>query len=175
MSENIKQYSEQDKSKTLSKADDDGKQFLIDSLDGHTRGFDVDSIYVELLDNGRYRWTILELLKADTVLPEESHPRRYWSKNKHKFLSLWTLCESLAAGDFDVRLLLVNYRDTKSNVKVMQVKSMSEDTIETDPEHTFTFERWRQFYSNFNNTKKGMTWDVLDHLHKLKAELEPKK
>jgi hypothetical protein len=152
-----------DDSKCLSMTDEHGKQFLIDSLRGTTRGFDVDSIYLEKTDKG-YKWTVFELLKADTVAPEDSHPNRYWHKNSRKFLSLWALIRSLQRGGFEASLILVNYRDQASKVKVIVVKAMTDSGMESISEKTMTFDEWSRRFSSFNNSKKGTTWEILTTL-----------
>jgi hypothetical protein len=149
-------------SKSIARADDAAKNFILLTLgDQHTRGFDIDSVYCEVKE-GKIRWTLIELLKCDSVVPEESHPRRYWggkASNKRKFLSLWALCLSLRRENVGSRLLLVNYRDEKSLVRLMEVTDATEQTISTR-DKTMTFDEWKQWFTTFNATKAGATWGV---------------
>lgn len=153
-------------SKPVSKSDDAAKDFLRLSLgDDFTRGFDVDSVYCEVQEN-QVRWTLIELLKCDTVAPEDSHPRRYWkgkTSNRRKFLSLWALCLSLREDGVESRLLLVNYRDEKSMVKLMEVDDATEESIRTR-EKIMTFDDWKGWFRKFNANKAGSTWDVLQRV-----------
>ena len=134
--------------------------------DAQTRGFDIDSIYCEV-SNGKISWTIFEFLKCDTVNPEDSHPRRYWNgktSNRKKFLSLWTLVQSLQHGNVSARLLLVNYRDDKSAVKVLTVISMTDESIETK-ENIMTYSEWCTHFRRFNKEKIGATWEAIELLN----------
>lgn len=153
----------EENSKSILKSDDAAKDFIRSSLgDDFTRGFDVDSVYCEVKGD-KARWTLIELLRCDTVSPEDSHPNRYWkgkTSNRRKFLSLWALCLSLREESVSARLLLVNYRDERSMVKLMEVLSATEDAIVTR-EKLMTFGEWRQWFQTFNKTKSGSTWDVL--------------
>lgn len=152
-----------ERSKPVSKSDDAAKDFLRLSLgDDFTRGFDVDSVYCEV-QGDKVRWTLIEFLKCDTVAPEDSHPRRYWNgraSNSRKFLSLWALCRSLQKDGVDARLLLVNYRDEKCMVKLMEVTHVTEAKIDTR-DKVMTFDAWRKWFREFNANKVGATWDVL--------------
>ena len=134
-----------------------------------TRGFDIDSIYVEELQGGGYRWTIFELLKAETIPPERSHPKYYWDKNARKFLSLWALVQSLIEGGFEARLILVNYTDSTKNVKLIAVKSMDESGITDEQSSVMTFSQWREWFASFNNNKLGKTWDVLEYIYERRS------
>lgn len=150
-------------SKSILKSDDAAKDFIRHSLGGElTRGFDVDSIYCEV-KNEKVRWTLIELLKCDTVPPEVSHPKHYWNgktSNRRKFLSLWALCLSLREEGVSARLLLVNYRDEDSKVKLMEVIDATEEVISTR-EKVMSFPQWQTWFQTFNKTKSGSTWDVL--------------
>lgn len=152
-------------SKRLSRSDDAAKNFVRASLAGSvTRGFDIDSLYCEVHD-GKITWTVFEFLKCDTVSPESSHPMRYWNRstaNRKKFLSLWAVLQALhdPHRNMDARLLLVNYRDSVSSVKVLTVVDVNEQRIVTKDE-IMSYSEWRRRYKNFNDTKRGATWDAL--------------
>jgi len=158
-------------SKPIAKSDDAAKDFIRLTLGkDFTRGFDVDSVYCEV-ENGKVRWTLIEFLKCDTVPPEVSHPRFYWkgtAANRRKFLSLWAMCLSLRKPNVDSRLLLINYRDENSQVKVLEVKDATDEAITTS-DKTMSFADWKKWFSHFNGTKVGATWDVLGLIAKDKA------
>jgi len=157
-----------DDSKSISTSDDSGKQFLKDSLGSTTRGFDIDSIYVERMPSGKYRWTIFELLKAVSVLPEHSHPSRYWDKNGRKFLSLWSIIVSLREAGFETRFILVNYRDVHSKVKVIHVDSVTNAGLTERDSKVMSFSEWKRWFTEFNDNKVGKTWDVIGHIEEKK-------
>lgn len=176
------------KSKSISKTDDSAAQLLIDVLGGDVgRNFDIESIFAERKDDGQWKWTIYEFLKADTVPPQVSHPNYYWYKNKRKFLSLWTIVNVFRKADFECDLLLVNYADDKTlGIKEMIVKSIelnpsdnyreeytdnNENYKKAIPNHVktidskMTFEDWKVKFRDFNRYKKGDTWEILDELN----------
>lgn len=159
-------------SKPIAKSDDAAKDFIRLTLGkGFTRGFDVDSVYCEV-ENGKVRWTLIEFLKCDTVSPEVSHPRFYWNgttANRKKFLSLWAMCLSLRRPNVDSRLLLINYQDEQSKVKILEVEAATDEAIST-LDKTMSFDEWKQWFSNFNATKVGATWDVLKLIQEKKLE-----
>ena len=171
-------------SKELSHADDSAAALLVEVLKGTPgRNFDVESIFVERLDSGDWRWIIYEFLKADTVLPTASHPNYYWHKNKRKFLSLWALVNTLRKAGYYADLILVNYADDRTK----DIKEMRVVDIRTNPvkifraayerdgkkysalkEHVETidtimsFENWKQKFRDFNDKKNGDTWELLE-------------
>lgn len=171
-------------SKELSHADDSAAALLVEILKGTPgRNFDVESIFVERLDSGNWRWIIYEFLKADTVSPTVSHPNYYWRKNKRKFLSLWALVTTLRKAGYYADLILVNYADDRTkDIKEMQVVD-----IRTNPTKIFraayerngikhpelkeyiettdtimSFEKWKQKFRDFNDKKNGDTWELLE-------------
>lgn len=178
----------ENKSKSISKTDDSAAQLLMDVLgeDGG-RNFDIESIFAERKNDGQWKWTIYEFLKADTIPPQASHPNYYWFKNKRKFLSLWTIVNVFRKAGFECDLLLVNYSDDKT----LSIKEMIVKSIETDPSDIYreaytdkdgiykntiknhvktidkimTYEEWKTKFRDFNKHKKGDTWDILDELN----------
>jgi len=150
-------------SKPISKSDDAAKDFIRQSLgQDFTRGFDIDSIYCEV-NEGSIRWTLFEFLKCESVTPQESHPKRYWNgraANKRKFLSLWTLRQSLIKANVESRLLLVNYRSSELPVKLMEVVDITEEAIKTK-DQVMTFQAWSTWFRDFNKNKLGSTWEAL--------------
>lgn len=129
-------------SKPIQKTDDSAKQLIIEALDGHqTGGFDLDSVY---LIKGTYY--VLEFLKCDTVRPFNSHPRRYWFKNKQKFLSLWDITTKLEG-----RLYLVNYEDSREQFKVIRVLDMDETGILKENIKLWNFDEFKVWFQALNN------------------------
>ncbi len=128
-------------SKQLRKGDDSAKELIVETLSGHlTGGFDLDSVYCV---NGTYY--VLEFLKCDTVRPNDSHPRRYWSKNRQKFIALWNITQRLQG-----TLFLINYEDSRQQFKVMKVLSVTDDDISTK-DWLMDFDKFKQFFIKLNN------------------------
>lgn len=135
-------------SKPLLKTDEESKQLIIELLGGEkTGGFDVDSIYY-IEDRG---WVILEFLKCDTVRPFNSHPNRYWDKNKQKFLSLGRLAEHLEG-----ELVLVNYEDSRDQFRVIEVKEMDETGITKQEKIKMDLEEFRDYFKDLNRQARGV-------------------
>ena len=129
-------------SKPIQKTDDSAKQLIIEALDGRqTGGFDLDSVY--LIKDTYY---VLEFLKCDTVRPFQSHPRRYWFKNKQKFLSLWAITCKLNG-----RLYLVNYEDSREQFKVIRVLEMDESGIKKEEVKRWNFSEFKSWFQALNN------------------------
>lgn len=178
----------ENKSKSIKKTDDSAAQLLMNVLENDIgRNFDIESIFLEKLDNGDWHWVIFEFLKADTIPPQISHPNYYWYKNKRKFLSLWAVVKTFRSSGFKADLILVNYADDKNlGIKEMLVQEIDmnphdnyrEAKVDKDgniikkaiPNHIKTtnielsFEEWKQKFKNFNKNKKGDTWEILDIL-----------
>ena len=133
--------------KQLEKTEDGGKA-LIKELIGQdsTRGFDLDSVYCV---NGNY--FVLELLFCDTSQnpwPRDSHPSRYFEQDVQKFVSLWKITNRLQG-----RLILINYEETHSEFKLMEVEYCDEAGIKTKDDCVI-------------NKKGMMTWfQSLNHHH----------
>ncbi|MFN4361263.1 MAG: hypothetical protein ACK4F4_11140 [Hylemonella sp.] len=81
-------------SKSLSRPDDSAGALLVELLEGTTgRNFDIESVFLEHLETGEWRWVVYEFLKAETIPPQRSNPNYYWHKNS------WA-----AAGSVDTHL-----------------------------------------------------------------------
>ena len=130
------------KSKPISKQDDGAKALIIEVLDGEkTGGFDLDSVYYI---DGKYH--VIEFLKCDTVRPFQSHPNRYWYKNKQKFISLWDISKKLEA-----TLYLVNYEDSREQFKVIKVKKILENEgIVDEDERKWDFNQFQGWFVGLN-------------------------
>lgn len=181
-------------SKKLSHADDSAGALLVELLDGTTgRNFDIESIFLERLDTGEWRWVIYEFLKAEAVSPRISNPNFYWHKNSRKFLSLWALVTTLRKAGYLADLLLVNYADDRSlGIKEMLVQSIDTNPTEVFKEayewsgnsrprimryvksldHDMSFEEFKARFRKFNDEKKGDTWQILSDNHSTKNEYE---
>ena len=129
-------------SKPIQKTDDSAKQLIIEALEGQeTGGFDLDSVY-----NIQGIYYVLEFLKCDTIRPFNSHPRRYWFKNKQKFLSLWEITTKLGG-----RLYLVNYEDSREQFKVIQVLDLDESGIKEEIVNLWDFAQFKVWFKALNN------------------------
>lgn len=173
------------KSKKLSSGDDSAAQLLIELLDGSPgRNFDIESIFLEKSDDGSWKWWVFEFLKCESDKPgidvKSSHPNRYWHKNKRKFLSLWAVVKCLRKAGYKAELVLINYDDKKEFIKRMLVKDINEhdpgdwtqkgkvingkrNHIRTE-DKVMTFSEFKRRFRDFNNNKKGETWQILEEL-----------
>jgi len=131
-------------SKALSNNDQSGFDFAREMLAGDpTAGINFD----RLQRHPRYGYIIFEYLlceAAQRVTPHTSHPRRYWHKNRRKFLSLWRV-----ARDLNAALFLVNYAKKgtphEDEILVIRVKGMDETGIQSEEIRQYTradFQRW---------------------------------
>lgn len=128
-------------SKPIKKTDDDAKALIIEALEGNlTGGFDLDSIY---LISGTYY--VLEFLKCDTVRPNDSHPKRYWHKNKQKFISLWALTLKLEG-----HLYLINYEDSREQFKLIKVEELNETGIIREEIRIWNFAQFKIWFKGLN-------------------------
>ncbi|UTV31689.1 hypothetical protein [Bacillus altitudinis] len=117
-------------SKTLGIDDSSGFQFAKEMLNGDvTAAINFDRIQ----KNSDGEYIIFEYLLCDEgqmVNPYTSHPRRYWHKNKRKFISL---CE--VASDLEATLYLVNYAKKgtthEDKILLMQVLEWDVDGVVT--------------------------------------------
>ena len=134
-------------SKPISKTDESAKELIIETLDGEvTGGFDIDSVY-----NIDGKYFIIEFLKCDTVRPFESHPKRYWNKNKQKFISLWDLTSKLGGV-----LYLVNYEDTREQFRVIKVLELNKQGISSEEERKWNFEQFKIWFKDLNKRSRGL-------------------
>ncbi|MXV38249.1 hypothetical protein GO491_06105 [Flavobacteriaceae bacterium Ap0902] len=130
------------KSKPIGKTDDDAKSLIIEALEGNvTGGFDLDSIYKI---SGKYY--VVEFLKCDTVRPNNSHPRRYWHKNKQKFISLWEITQKLEGV-----LFLVNYEDSREQFKVIKVIELDNNGIVKEDVRQWNFDEFKSWFKSLND------------------------
>ena len=135
------------KSKPIYKTDESAKRLIIDALEGNnTGGFDIDSIY-EI--DGKYY--VLEFLKCDTVRPNNSHPNRYWFKNKQKFISLWKITQKLEG-----ELFLINYEDSREQFKIIKVLDLDEEKGILEEEiQKKDFDEFKKWFQNLNKKALG--------------------
>lgn len=129
-------------SKPIGKGDDDAKNLIIEALDGKvTGGFDLDSIY-RIGDS----YAVLEFLKCDTVRPNDSHPRRYWNKNKQKFISLWDITQKLEG-----QLYLINYEDSREQFRVIKVLELDKHGIQKEIIKTWNMAQFSKWFQDLNH------------------------
>ena len=141
-------------SKALGNSDDSGFEFAKEMLDGDvTAAINFDRLQKHPKDG----YIIFEYLlceEAQTVTPYTSHPKRYWGKNKRKFLSLWRVAIELNA-----TLYLVNYakRGTKSENEILliKVKEMDENGIKNEDVSKMTREEFKSFFRKLNKECLG--------------------
>lgn len=104
--------------------------------------------------------------EGQTVTPYTSHPRRYWEKNKMKFLSLWRVAKSLNA-----TLYLVNYAKKgtlhEDEILLIHVLDMDENGIKELPPQKGTrkeFSTWfrklnRECMANYHEVTMDIKYD----------------
>lgn len=101
-----------------------------------------------------YGATIFELLQISPeaqergVTPYNSHPNRYWFKNRLKFISLWNYTK-----DCNGKLFLINYAPTGSKyeemVGMMEVLNATDKGYETKFAAT-NREKFSQWFRDYN-------------------------
>ena len=83
------------------------------------------------------------------VTPYTSHPRRYWNKNKQKFISLWRITQKLNAV-----LSLVNYAkkgtEFENEVLAIKVLELDNDGIRKEQVKKFTREEFKEWFRKKN-------------------------
>jgi hypothetical protein len=176
----------ENRSKAIAAADDSAARLLMDLLDGSPgRNFDIESLFVERLDNGSWRFVIFEFLKAISIPPEKSHPNFYWYKNQRKFLSLWTIAKVFEKAGFQADLYLVNYVDSQSSIKLMKVLDIDPEATEiirhqgvdkfgnivreirnwvATEDKILSYQDFKKGFKLFNKTKSGDTWELLSEI-----------
>ena len=138
------------KSKPLVQSDISGSEFAIEMLKGDiTFGINFDRIQYH---KSAKRYVILEYLLCDekqfdrNITPYTSHPNKYFTKNKHKFLSLWDLAKKIEAS-----LFLVNYSKKgtlyDNEVLIMNVINISDNS--TTPVKTKDKKYTREEFSDW--------------------------
>ena len=140
-------------SKALSHNDDSGFFFAQEMLDGDvTAAINFD----RLQKHPQYGYIIFEYLLCDEkqfsrgIQPYTSHPRKYWYKNRRKFLGLWNAAKSLNA-----ILYLVNYSKKgtayENEILLIQVKDMDETGIIKEDVHKMTRENFKEWFRKINS------------------------
>jgi hypothetical protein len=90
---------------------------------------------------------VLEFLKCDTVRPNDSHPQRYWKKNKQKFISLWEITTKLE-GD----LYLINYEASREQFKIIKVIELNESGIQKEIIRKWDFDKFKKWFKGLNKS-----------------------
>lgn len=133
--------------------DDSGFQFQQEMLKGNpSAAINFDCIVYHPI----YGATIIELLQVSPeaqeygITPYNSHPNRYWFKNKQKFISLWNYTQ-----DAHGLLLCVNYAPTGSKcenmVGVLRVINATDNGFETKLTE-WNREQFSKWYINYNKS-----------------------
>ena len=118
------------KSKPLGKdsADSSGHEFMLEMhTDGNNTPLKIGGINIDTLFFHNKKFRIVELLlcgEGQFVTPHTSHPNRYWTKNRRKFLMLWGLARACEG-----ELWLLNYAraGTAHEDKVRLIKVLGVD------------------------------------------------
>lgn len=137
------------KSKELGHNDDSGFEFAKEMLAGDpTAAINFD----RLQKHPRHGYIIFEYLlcdEAQKVTPFTSHPRRYWYKNKRKFLALWRI-----ALDLNATLYLVNYAKAgtlhQDEVLLIKVLEMNDTGIIKEEKLKMTRKEFSDFFRKLN-------------------------
>ena len=134
-------------SKQLSHGDESGSAFAQEMLGGMpTAAVNFDRLQL----HPQYGYIIFEYLLCEEtqpyVTPWTSHPRRYWNKNKKKFIALFNAAKAVHAV-----LYLVNYAKKgtlhEDKIFVIQVLDMNENGIteeKTWKTNRTEFQKWFQ-------------------------------
>ena len=98
------------------------------------------------------KWVIFEFLRCVTVRPFNSHPRRYWDKNKRKFISLWKLKEQL-----DADLFLVNYEDSREQFLKIEVLDLNSAGIQDENAERMNKTEFFSYFKEVNRRARVST------------------
>ena len=136
-------------SKQLGKADESGFYFSQEMLSGDpTAAINFD----RLQKHPEQGYIIFEYLLCEEeqmVNPHTSHPKRYWYKNKRKFISLWEVAQALSG-----TLYLVNYakKGTKheDKVRVIKVLGLNDDGITAEDSREIDRENFQSWFRDLN-------------------------
>ena len=137
-------------SKPLNISDQSSFEFVKECLKGDpTSGINFDRIQY---DFSKSQYVIIEYLLCEEVqiskniTPYSSHPNRYFSKNKMKFISLWNFSKKINA-----RLYLVNYakKGTRFENQVLLMRMINLDLANTQPVKTKNKEMTKEEFSDW--------------------------
>ena len=98
------------------------------------------------------KWVVFEFLRCVTVRPFNSHPRRYWDKNKQKFISLWKLKERL-----DADLFLVNYEDSREQFLKIEVLDLNSKGIQDEKVEKMNKTEFFSYFREVNHRARVST------------------
>lgn len=138
-------------SKPLIHGDDSGFEFAKEMLAGDsTAAINFDRVQY---DKEKQCYIIFEYLLCDerqeNVTPFTSHPKKYWNKNRRKFLALWKIAQDLKA-----ILYLVNYAkintEHQNKILLIEVLNMDESGILEENITEYTREDFSLFFRNLN-------------------------
>ncbi len=137
------------KSKALGHDDQSGFAFAQEMLAGDaTSAINFDRLQKHP-EKGYIIFEYLLCEEGQTVTPYTSHPRRYWHKNKRKFLALWQVAQDLNAA-----LILVNYAKPgtkhQDEILAIRVKGMDENGITDEKAIRFNRQTFGQWFRQLN-------------------------
>lgn len=136
-------------SKKLGHDDVSGFEFAKEMLsDDITAAINFDRIQYSSKDG----YIIFEYLLCEdeqNVTPYSSHPKKYWNKNKMKFIRLWQVSK-----DLNATLYLVNYakKGTKAENEILliHVLDMNDSGIQKEEITRFTRSEFQAFFRTLN-------------------------
>lgn len=134
--------------------DNNGRNLITPALKGQpTHFFDFDLFHSENRFN-------VEFLKNESHVKKQqqyqdwelnnfqTHPNRYWNKNKKKFTTLWKACKLLNG-----ELYLVSYSDDKDELlHLMKVISLDENGITSDIGYKLTYDNFIQWLTEMSKS-----------------------
>lgn len=124
--------------------DNNGRKLIIPALEGlNTHFFDFDLLHsknkfiLEFLKNDTHNKKVAGIQKWD-LSNGETHPNRYWYKNKRKFITLWEASKIL-----DSELYLLSYSDNNDEpLHLMKVNNISNDGIDSDIGYKLSYDEF---------------------------------
>ena len=136
-------------SKPLGHDDTSGFEFAKEMLAGDvTAAVNFD----RLQKHPKQGYIIFEYLlceESQRVTPYTSHPKRYWNKNKRKFIKLWKV-----AVDLNATLYLVNYakKGTKAENEILliEVLDLDDNGIKNEKTTKMTRSEFQQWFRQLN-------------------------
>lgn len=148
-------------SKRLHHSDDSGFEFAKEMLGNDpTAAINFD----RFMYSPELGFIIMEFLLCEErqkVTPYSSHPRKYWNKNKRKFLSLWRATLSLHG-----TLYLINYAKKgtmhENEVCVIHVLEMNESGIQKENIRKFTRSEFSKWFRAQNKKCLTASNEILD-------------
>lgn len=141
-------------SKSLEHDDTSGFNFAKEMLDGdETSAINFDRLQFHP-KNGYILFEYLLCEEEQSVNPWSSHPRRYWDKNKTKFISLWKVTKALNA-----TLYLVNYAKKgtlhEDKILLIEVQEIDNNGITGEIQTKMSRSQFQKWFRKLNNECLG--------------------